>query len=82
MVFKIITLLFFNLLGVIGDKIPKFVLFGETVNICASVNSACTGGEIWISGITRALLGDDREFKVQGLEVKGKGFGSVFKLLE
>ena len=62
--------------GLVGSKLHKFGLFGDTMNTASRMESTCQPGRIQISCSTYDLLNDyQRTFfeATGGVEVKGKG---------
>ncbi|KAJ9533697.1 hypothetical protein QJQ45_026761, partial [Haematococcus lacustris] len=62
--------------GVIGSHLPKFSLFGDTMNTASRMESTSLPGRIQVSQPTFELLGDPQPERWQstgGIEVKGKG---------
>ena len=60
--------------GLIGSKLPKFSIFGDTINTASRMESTCVPGNIQISDSTWALVKDHDAWKpTGGIEVKGKG---------
>ncbi|GFR50063.1 hypothetical protein Agub_g12205 [Astrephomene gubernaculifera] len=59
--------------GVIGTKMPKFALFGDTMNTASRMESTCQPGLIQVSAATRALLPHLPLHPTGGVHVKGKG---------
>ena len=60
--------------GVIGSKMPKFSIFGDTINTASRMESTCVPGCIHVSGNTWDLVKDLDSWKATGgIPVKGKG---------
>ena len=62
--------------GIVGKKIPRFCLFGDTVNTASRLESNGVANRIHISGPTHALVGELAEWTWEstgGVELKGKG---------
>eukprot|EP00798_Chlamydomonas_sp_ICE-L_P012809 gene12809-16068_t len=70
--------------GVIGTKLPKFSVFGDTMNTASRMESTADHGGIHISADTFFLLqsaGNTDTWKgTGGIEVKGKGIMETFHI--
>ena len=71
--------------GVVGNRMPRFCLFGDTVNTASRMESTSAAGRLQISEDTHALVcGDDYfDWEERGsVEVKGKGEMKTYFLVE
>eukprot|EP00798_Chlamydomonas_sp_ICE-L_P012586 gene12586-15810_t len=70
--------------GVIGTKLPKYSVFGDTMNMASRMESTANHGGIQVSADTYSLLqsaGSTDTWKpTGGIEVKGKGIMETFHI--
>ncbi|GLC45221.1 hypothetical protein PLESTM_001703800, partial [Pleodorina starrii] len=68
--------------GVVGCKMPRFTVFGETVEAAHRMESSGRPGRIHVSGVTRALLRSETWEATEGVQIEGRGRIDTYLWLE
>ncbi|GFR52069.1 hypothetical protein Agub_g14591 [Astrephomene gubernaculifera] len=66
--------------GVVGTRMPRFCLFGDTINTASRMESTGVPGAIHVSAATRDLVPGEPWEATGGVQAKGKGLLQTFLL--
>eukprot|EP00879_Flechtneria_rotunda_P027012 GHRR01028869.1.p1 GENE.GHRR01028869.1~~GHRR01028869.1.p1 ORF type:complete len:246 (+),score=66.43 GHRR01028869.1:42-740(+) len=64
--------------GVVGTRMPRFCLFGDSVNTASRMESNAPPGRIHVSADTHSLIGGNFWQASGGVQVKGKGIMETY----
>ena len=64
--------------GLVGSKLPKFSIFGDTMNTASRMESTCRPGCVQLSRATKDLVSGHRLWPTGGVDVKGQGVMETF----
>jgi len=64
--------------GLVGAKMPKFTLFGDTINTASRMESTCRPGCVHVSDAFARLLPHEDWESTGGVQVKGKGMMQTY----
>ena len=65
--------------GLVGSKVPKFGIFGDTMNTASRMESTCTPDKIQVSEVTWGLIRNDFVFSATGgIHIKGVGMRETY----
>jgi class 3 adenylate cyclase len=66
--------------GIVGNRMPRFCLFGDTINTAARMESVAQPGSICATECTRLLASDEDWIHTGCIDVKGKGVMQTYGL--